>query len=82
MLIIFFVIYALFIIFFIIFSLFNIFHAKKFGLSTALNRVMLKVYVIVSILLLAGSLITAFSIDWTAGADFLPEGNTFSVPAY
>ena len=59
------IIYLVFILFWLVFSFFNIFHAAKFGLATAVNKIALTTYIIVSAALLIGSLVYISTVDWS-----------------
>jgi hypothetical protein len=81
-LIVFLIIYILFVLFFLVLSLFNVFHAIKFGINSRINKLMLKVYIFISVLLLLGTIFVASAIDWTVRSDLLPTGNILQVPGY
>ena len=81
-LLIFLIIYLLFVVFFIALSLFNIFHAIRFGIDSSLNKLMLKTYIFVSVVLLISTIFVVSAIDWTAHSNLLPSGGLLPTTSF
>jgi len=49
---------------YVLLSFFIVYHLAKYSLDASLNRLMLPIFVVVSILLLASNIILFFSVEW------------------
>jgi hypothetical protein len=65
--------YLIIILVYLIVSGFIVYHLKKYSLNSPLNRILLPLFIVISILLVFSNFLLFSSIDWTAIISQLPH---------